>query len=404
MPGGIAISLVAFVALIVIGLSDEGPDASAQPDLRNGRAFIQDNLWTAGSRQYAVWIGHDGTPYAGWRAVGGDEWRTDDLSTLEGDPLAAPTAEDNHNVYVLGVDAEGGVHVAGNMHDDPLRYIRDAAGNLKRWTTTRHPATAKSVTYPTFAALPNGTLLFFRRIGVAGLGAVVLDALPPGARSWRSLGVVLDGRPSGESPYPHRVAVDPDTGMIHLLFEWRTVGGPEMNEDVGYARSADGGRTWETSSGAPLPKPITHTDSETVIDTIPAGSGLLNQGGLTVDSSGRPHGIVTFVRGDDDYFEHVWLDNGAWERETLDDLDLAGRPQVAGTPDGRLWLLGVRENEVVAVDITPGSEGLPSRDLAPVPIGWEVAFDAQALAERGVVQMLIPRGEVPRVVEADLGS
>jgi hypothetical protein len=98
----------------------------------------------------------------------------------------------------------------------------------------------------------------------------------------------------------------------------------------------------------------------------------------------------------------VWLDNSAWQRETLDDLDLAGRPQLAGTPDGRVWLLGVREDEVVAVDITPGRERLPSRELAQVPIGWEVGFDSQALAERGVVQMLIPRGEIPRVVEADL--
>jgi hypothetical protein len=73
VPAGIAISLLAFVALIVIGLSDEGPDPGTQPDLRNGRAFIQYNLWTAGNRQYAVWIGHDGTPYTGWRAVDGDE-------------------------------------------------------------------------------------------------------------------------------------------------------------------------------------------------------------------------------------------------------------------------------------------------------------------------------------------
>jgi hypothetical protein len=44
-----------------------------------------------------------------------------------------------------------------------------------------------------------------------------------------------------------------------------------------------------------------------------------------VDSSGRPHGIATFVNGDDDYFEHVRLDNGGWERETLDDVDLVRR-------------------------------------------------------------------------------
>ena len=290
------------------------------------------------------------------------------------------------------------------MHNDPLRYVRDSTGDLEGWTTAPHPAAGESVTYPAFVALPDGTLLFFRREGRAGLGALVLDALPPGARSWRSLGVVLDGRPSGESPYVHHVAVDPRTGVIHLLFEWRGVGGPEMNDDVGYARSADGGRTWQTSAGTSLPKPITHPSSELVIDTIPAGSGLLNSGGLAVDRAGRPHGIVTFARGGDESFQHVWLDDGAWQRETLDDLDLAGRPQLAGTPDGRMWLLGVRENQVVGIDITPGRERLPTQEIAEVPFGWEVNYDSQALAQRGVVQMLIPRGNDPRVVEADLGG
>lgn len=401
---GIAISAFAFVVLIVIGLRGDGPDPASQPDLRNGRVFIQDNLWAADGRQYAVWVGHDGTPYAGWRRAASDEWHTDDLSRLDGDPLATPTAEDNHNIYVLGVDAEGEVHVAGNMHNDPLRYVRTSTGGLEGWRTRPPPAAGESVTYPAFAALPDGTLLFFRREGIAGLGALVLDALPPGARAWRSLGVVLDGRPTGEGPYVHHVAVDPDTGVIHLLFEWRAEGGPETNDDVGYARSVDGGRKWQTSAGTSLSKPITHPSSELVIDTIPAGSGLLNSGGLTVDRAGRPHGIVTFARGGDEYFQHVWLDDGAWQRETLDDLSLAGRPQLAGTRDGRVWLLGVRENQVIGIDITPGRERLPTQEIAEVPFGWEVNYDSRALAQRGVVQMLIPRGDHPRVVEADLGA
>ena len=39
-----------------------------------------------------------------------------------------------------------------------------------------------------------------------------------------------------------------------------------------------------------------------------------------------------------------------------------------------------------------------------MPFGWEVNYDSQALAQRGVVQMLIPSGDDPRVVEADLGG
>jgi hypothetical protein len=404
---GIVASVVAFGALVVIGLTGEPPDPGTEPDLRNGRVFIQDNLWTAGQREYAVWVDHDGTPYAGWHRVGGAEWHTKDLSEIEGNPLAAPTAEDNHNIYVVGVDADGGVHVVGNMLVDPLRYVRNRDGDLANWSTAKAPATAETVTYPAFAALPGGTLLFFRRErgAVPWAGKVVLDRLSAKTDSWQSFGAILDGAPSEESAYLHHVAIDPASGMIHILFEWRSGEGPSTNSDVGYARSADGGRTWETSEGAPIPKPITHANAETVIDTVPEGSGLLNQGGMTVDSFGQPHGIVTFMRrGGEEVFEHVWLEGAIWHREVLDDLDLDGRPQLAGTSDGRVWLLGVRENEVVAIDITPNRERLADQEIAQVPLGWEVAYDSQALVTSGAVRMLIPRGNAPRVVEAELGG
>ncbi len=37
-----------------------------------------------------------------------------------------------------------------------------------------------------------------------------------------------------------------------------------------------------------------------------------------------------------------------------------------------------------------------------MPLGWEPSFDAQALARFGTLETLIPDGETPHVVEADL--
>ena len=400
-PIGIAGTLVAIVVIIALGLRSEPPPDA---DLRNGQVFIQDNLTSAGGREYGVWVAPDGTPYAGQRS-GDGEWDVIDLGGLPGNPLAAPTGDDTHNVYVVGIDSRGSVHVAGNMHDEPLRYVRSASGRLAGWRVEPGPRSAKRVTYPAFTALPDGTLLFWRRVGIAGRGHVLLDSLAPGAARWRSLGTVLDGRPTGESPYLNHIATDERTGTIHLLFEWRATEDPATTNDVGYARSRDGGRTWERSDGTILRAPITHDTAEAVIDTLPSGSGLLNSGGLAIDAGGRPHGVVARQPPTGEpVFEHVWLDDGVWQRARLDDLGLDGRAQLAATPDGHIWLLGVDASEVKAIDITPGVDGETERTLTQVPVGWAVNFDTRALARTGALRMLIPDGSEPHVFEASLAD
>lgn len=403
-PLGLIVSSVVLLLLLALGLT--GTRVIGQVDPRNGQAFIQDNLWSARSYQYAVWVAPNGTPFAGRRRRGARRWEVFDLSKLPGNPLGAPTARDDHNVYAIATDAEGGTHIAGNMHGNPLRYVRSGRGGFGTWTDHPAPGVEGSLTYPAFTALPDGTLLFFTRVGSAGRGAVLLDALAPGASRWRSLGTVLDGAPSRESPYLNHIAVDPRSGTIHLLFEWRSGDDPSTTNDVGYARSVDGGRTWQRSDGTPLRLPVTHAGAERVIDTRPTGSGLLNNGGLTVDSHGRPHGVVVFglPRGREE-FEHVWLQGGAWRHEVLTDVDLGGRPQLVGTPDGRVWLLGSQDSAIEAIDITPGRRHAPSRTVyRGVPAGWEVSYDSEALARYGAVEMLIPLGDRPHVVTARLGD
>ena len=401
---GLAISSLLVIALLIANLVSTGGDAAPEADPRNGRIFIQDNLWSAGSRQYAVWVGPDGAAHAGSRRRGSDQWKSFDLAKIPRNPLAEPTADDSHDVYAIATDAEGNVHVAGNMHDNSLRYVRSPAGTgLQTWEPRPAPSGDPSVTYPVFTALPDGTLLFWRRQGISGAGNIVLDSLPPGARRWRHLGVVLDGAASNESPYLHHIAVDPRSGAIHLMFEWRATGAVETNADVGYARSLDGGRSWERSDATPYRGPITHANAETVIDTPPAGSGLLNGGGLTLDAAGQPHGLASFDRpGGGKVLEHVWLDGGEWRREEIDDSFFDSRAQILGTPDGRVWALGVRGTMLVAIDVTPDRDRLDDREIAAVPLGWEPTYDSQALARFGTLETLIPNGDDPHVVEANL--
>ena len=399
-PIGLALSLVVLLGTIALALLESDAQRPPAADLRNGQSFIQDNLTSTEKHQYAVWVAPDGAPYLGRRSRSGGRWATTRLARLRGDPFAAPTARDSHNVFAVAA-VRGEVHVAGNMHDDPLRYARRAVAG--RWSTSPSPARDASVTYPAFTVLPNGTLLFWRREGSSGDGAVRLDALAPGAARWRSRGIVLDGRPSRESPYLHHVAVDGRSGAIHVMFEWRGTGAAASNNDVGYAKSPDGGRTWQTSRGARLRAPLTHQRSETVIDTVPRGSGLLNGGGLTVDAAGRPHGAVVLApEGRGGKLVHVWSDGRRWQREDFDDLGVGGRPQLAGTRDGRIWLLGAKGTRLMAFDVTPARKRLAPVEIARVPARWEPSYDSVALRRFGTVEMLIPEGNRPHVVKASL--
>jgi BNR repeat-containing family member len=404
----VLVGAVVAIGLVVRDATDESTRLEAPPpqqvDLRNGRVFTHDNLWTHGDEQYAVWTAPDGTPYVGRRQRGGDRWVTVNLARVPGNPLGAPTEDDLHNVYAVAVDAEGFVHVAGNMHNDAVRYIRSVRpGDLSEWTAVGLPGPSAKVTYPTFVRLVDGSLLFFHREGITGDGSVVLHALPAGEDEWRSRGVLLAGQPTEESPYLHEAVVDPATGTVHVMFSWRIKGlegGIETTNDLGYARSTDSGRTWETSEGRPLSTPISHPAAETILETPDTGSGMRNNGGMTLDAEGRPHGVVLLehgpgVRG----YTHVWLDATGWHRQRVPPA-IDARPAIAGSRDGGVWLLGSRGGTIVAVELTRGD--LEERRVGAARRSWEVSFDAMAWRDHGTVEMLVPSGREPHVLVADL--
>ncbi len=214
------------------------------------------------------------------------------------------------------------------------------------------------------------------------------------------MGVILDGSSTHESPYLNHIAVDPKTGMLALMFEWRNDPNPTTTNDVGYAQSLDGGRTWETATGASLALPLIHDAEDTVLKTAPSGSGLENNGGLTLDARGHPHGVVVFGGSAGPDVEELWFDGHAWHQQSLGEV-IDGRPAIAATPDGRIWVLGTIGDTLQAVDVTSAGAGVRVF-LARVPPSWEVVFDSRELALQGRVQVLIPDGSHPAVVDADL--
>jgi hypothetical protein len=363
--------------------------------LRNARAYIQDNLWTHGDDQYGVWVDDRGNALVGKRRRSDGprpdgRWSTFALSAIPGDPLALPTAADGHNVYAIAVDAAGFVHVAGNMHNDRLRYVRSTRPrDIRSWKQGRMIGTDESsVSYPAFVRRRDGGLLFFYREGSSGDGDVYANTYEDGR--WRRLTKVIDGRATAESAYLSHVAVDRND-TIHLLFTWRGTSDAATSNDLSYARSRDGGRNWERSDGTGATSTITHANAEIVLDTPDEDSGLSSGGGLEVDDHGRPHGAVLLGSGAARTIRHVWFD-GSWHDE---DVEIPGVDAVRATvltSGTAAFILVPTRDDIRLVDVTPGREPRDPLLLATVSVpGWETAIDTQALYDDRRLSALVPR-------------
>jgi BNR repeat-containing family member len=264
----------------------------------NSLPFTQDALATQGERQYAIWVsGPERAPLIAARVLPDGEWSQPvDLQKQPGSPFEVPTKLDPHHSYALGVDALGRVHVAGNLHNEPLRYMRSELGDLTRWSAEPMIGEEEaSVTYPAFVSLSDGTLLFVFRDGRAGFGDVYLNRLPPHG-GWERLGMLIEGRATDESPYLNHIAVSV-AGDLHVSGCFRERGGrAASNRDIWHALSVDGGRSCRSAAGEPLELPLGHDSVPIAVPTPSSGSGLVNQTGMDVDPTGNPH--IAFFRYD----------------------------------------------------------------------------------------------------------
>lgn len=388
----------------------------------NGSPHAQDNVWTDGSNQYVVYVDSDRNPVIAHRQTeDADFVATFDLAQIEGNPLDAPTKDDNHNLYSVATDSLGYIHVTGNMHggsgtSGPLRYVRSVRPHdITEWEAPPMVGTdEKWVAYPQFVERADGVLLLFYRSGMAGRGNEVLNRYDAGARKWYRVGRIMNGRDT-MSPYLHHVAVDrsggPTHGVIHIAWEWRDSGGggegEQRNHDLSYARSTDGGLTWTRSDGSSYSIPIYFSAAER-IDALPVGSGLTNAGGLEVDSNGRPH--VVYERGDATGTVrpyHAWHDGTSWNISAIDGVAPLGenRLPVVTTNDGQTFVLfqssgGRAGARVMTKELTPGVDAAPFTVL-DFPIGdAAITFDTRSLYEREQLTMLVTASSDGSAVES----
>ena len=174
----------------------------------------------------------------------------------------------------------------------------------------------KRVTYPEFYRLANGNLLFFYRNGESGEGNLVLNHYDLATKTWTQLhSNLIDGEQTRNAYWQ---ACTDSKGVIHISWVWRETGDVASNHDLCYARSKDGGKTWEKSNGEKYKLPITAASAEYAFH-IPQKSELINQTSMTADENGNPF-IATYWRERGDsipQYHLVYKTKRGWVKKEL---------------------------------------------------------------------------------------
>lgn len=378
----------------------------------NGVSYNQDSVCTVNGIQYAAWYDETGALLIGKRTLPSEVWATFSLSTVAGNPLTLPVDTDSHNDVSLIVDAAGYIHVAANMHGDVLRYVKSTNPNdITAWTAPGMTGSNEAqVTYPRFALHPDGTLFFMFRDGASGNGDVYVNRRNVGG-AWTQLGMLASGKATNENPYESRFVISA-AGTLAVAFTWRPNGGDfNTNADVHFIKSTDKGATWVNVSGSAVTIPLVHANTNAkVLATAATNSGIINQFGLDLDTSGNPHIALTIADGatPDRNIHHLYWTGSAWVNQQVTDLrngmgynDIPTRPAVACTNDGRTLILtsyprtNGRRGSFRLIDVTGGA----STDVTLAELDGrdhEVTYDGRALRERNELIMMLSQsnGEV----------
>lgn len=236
--------------------------------------------------------------------------------------LNITTGWDSHNYIAMAIDDDGYLHLSGNMHAAPLIYFRTTQPRnastfvkLNKMVGTNE----NSVTYPIFLRGPENEFIYTYRDGYSGNGNQIYDIYDVKTKTWKRLldKPLTDGE-GKRNAYFNGPILGPD-GYFHLTWVWRESGDCSTCHDLSYARSKDL-ISWETSTGKPLPLPITLESCE-IVDPVPQKGGIINNNDkIGFDQQGRV--TISYHKNDANNYTQPWTarsENGVWKRYKITD-------------------------------------------------------------------------------------
>jgi len=280
----------------------------------NGTAFICSGLMTVGNQQFFAYYGwhqtnpsyaFNGTIWIARRTVESNDWQV--LRTT----FTPDDITDGHDVVAFGMDGSNYLHMSWGMHDQNLHYARSTAPVVGSQPITMGSDAGSnamtgvetSVTYPQFLTMPNGDLLFLYRVGESCGGNTWLNRWSLATQTWTNVNMIGGvGSPfiqglwpdTNYNAYPNMPCLDAN-GNLYLGWTWRETPAYESNNNLLFAKSLNGGVTWETLGGTPYDLPISQglesgdpNSVAQVIVPIPQNYSLINQAGMCLDASNNP--------------------------------------------------------------------------------------------------------------------
>jgi hypothetical protein len=374
----------------------------------NTVVFRKNSLVTHKDTQFISYYNKDRYVVLGKRRTGTTIWQ------LKQTPYQG-NAADAHNSISMMVDGEGYLHLAWDHHNNPLRYCKSISpGSLE--LTEKMQMTGRNenrVSYPEFYKMPNGDLLFFYRDGGSGNGNLVINKYKTATKQWTTLqNNLIDGE--GKRNAYWQACID-DNGAIHISWVWRETPDVASNHDVCYARSKDGGVSWEKTTGEKYVLPITTNSAEYAMK-IQQNSELINQTSMCADEKGNPF-IATYWREANEMvpqYHIVYYTNKKWEsielnfRNTAFSLSGLGskripiaRPQimVKGHGNKTSLLMIFRDEErgskISALAISKIKKQKWSlTDLITSSVGsWEPGYDTELWRMKKVLNLFVQKVE-----------
>ncbi len=301
----------------------------------NTVVFRKNSLCSFRNWQYIAYYNQQGYVVIGKRKLNSKNWQLV-TTALQGN------INDAHNSISIIVDGDGYLHLAWSHHNNPLHYCKSITpGSLQM--TGELSMTGKfesKLTYPEFHTLPDGDLLFLYRDGQSGQGNLVINKYDTKKKEWRQLHHnLVDGE--GKRNAYWQACVD-KKGTIHLSWVWRESADVASNHDICYAKSEDGGMSWQQSTGEKYTLPVNATTAE-YICKVPQRSELINQTSMYAGEDGVPF-IASYWKDKGDtvpQFHVIYKNNAQWQIQDLGfrktDFSLSGagtkripisRPQV----------------------------------------------------------------------------
>ena len=373
----------------------------------NTVVFRKNSLTTFRDTQFIAFYDQQGFVVVGKRKISGDTWQIR-KTLLKGN------ISDAHNAISIMADGKGYLHLAWDHHNNPLHYCKSTRPYALNFNPPEY-MTGKNeqrVSYPEFYQLPNGNLLFFYRSGESGEGNMVINQYDLDKQKWIQIqNDLIDGEQQRSAYW--QACVD-KKGTIHLSWTWRETPDVASNHDICYARSKDGGKTWEKSTGEKYKLPINASNAEYIL-RIPANSELINQTSMCTDEGAHPY-IATYWRDTSNQVPqyHILYNNKGWKVQNLGfrrtSFSLKGegtkhipvsRPQIVATQKGKETIIimvyrdSERGDKASAVFISDlDKREWKIRDLTEQSLGsWEPTYDIELWNQKSILDLFIEKVE-----------